>query len=48
MPIGFWLDGVTFYVEGYEAGDFPTRDVLLNREVKEVVGRLADVFGEKK
>jgi len=39
-PIGFWLDGISFYVEGAEAGDFPSGHATTNRRVREVLGKL--------
>ncbi len=39
QPIGFWLDGITFYIEGYERGDFPGR-LAVNTQVHAVVTKL--------
>jgi hypothetical protein len=43
-PIGFWLDGISFYVEGAEAGDFPSGHATTNRRVREVLGKLAEAL----
>lgn len=39
VPISITLDGVTFVVEGYEAGDYPRSKAHVD-EVKNVVERL--------
>jgi hypothetical protein len=47
QPVGFYLDGVSFYVDGYQAGDFPSHDMEINNEVSEVIQTLVDTFGEQ-
>jgi len=46
QPIGFWLDGISFYVEGSEGGDFPSSNKKLNDKVLAVIGKIAEAFNE--
>ena len=40
QPIGFWVDGITFYVEGAEDGGFPSSYKSVNDQVLKVIERL--------
>lgn len=47
QSIGFWLDGISFYVEGAEGGDFPSSNKKRNDKVIEVIEKIAKAFQEK-
>lgn len=44
IPIGIIVDGVTFYVEGYETGDLPVTDPDHVDKIKAVVKKLSDIL----
>ena len=37
QPVGVTINGVTFWVDGYEGGDFPSPERRENEEVRRVV-----------
>jgi len=42
IPVSIIIDGVTFYVEGYEGGDFPPRDPEKIEKIIKVVDNIID------
>lgn len=40
QPIGFDVDSVIFFVEGFEGGDFPGSDKEWNQHVKRVIKKI--------
>lgn len=44
MPVGFWLDGITFWVEGAEGGDFPSGHRSVNDQVAKVIEKLTSLL----
>lgn len=44
IPIGIIIDGVTFFVEGYEGGSFPGNDIEEIDKVISVVNQLKEII----
>lgn len=46
QPVGFYLDGIWFFVEGYD-GNFPTGNSRYNKQVKKVINKIHGFVEQK-